>query len=197
MTILKLSSKKTVTLMLLYALHLIVSKWWDNRGDFDVMWHPWKAYLPVFFGKMSRLYPLINHVVGKVQGPTSTGDLYDDYFKNIFECSHMSQNYRTLLHTSSNCWFSGPVLIQGTCDTTLDLERVHLCHILKHWLRRLYHYLLPAKNEMKILVEMIEMKESAWLKRTARSVVWDDFTRKTHMPYQPTGSYCGFDTDVQ
>ena len=57
------------------------------------------------------------------------------------------------------CWFSGPVIIQGTCDTTLGLEGVHLCHVLKHWLRRLYHYLLPAKNKMKILVKIIGMNE--------------------------------------
>ena len=30
---------------------------------------------------------------GKVQGPISTGDLHDKYFKNIFECSHKPQNY--------------------------------------------------------------------------------------------------------
>ena len=28
---------------------------------------------------------MIIHVFGKVQGPTSTGDLHDEYFKNIFE----------------------------------------------------------------------------------------------------------------
>ena len=44
-----------------------------------------------FFGKMSRLtlylkmrvYHKIIHVIGKVQGPTSTGDLHDEYFENI------------------------------------------------------------------------------------------------------------------
>ena len=42
-----------------------------------------------FFGKMSRLtlyfkmrvYHMIIHVFGKVQGPTSTGDLHDEYLK--------------------------------------------------------------------------------------------------------------------
>ena len=41
------------------------------------------------FGKMSRLtlyfkmrvYHMIIHVFGKVQGPTSTGDLHDEYLK--------------------------------------------------------------------------------------------------------------------
>ena len=51
--------------------------------------------------------------------------------------------------------FSGPVKIQGTCELTLDLEGVHIGHILKHWLWRLYCYSLSAKNEMKILVKMI------------------------------------------
>ena len=63
-----------------------------------------------FFCKMSRLilylkmrvYHMIIHVLGKVQGPTSTGDLHDEYFKNISECSHKPQNY------------SCPVRIQGT-----------------------------------------------------------------------------------
>ena len=36
---------------------------------------------------------MIIHVFGKVQGPTSTGDLHNEYFKNIFECSHKPQNY--------------------------------------------------------------------------------------------------------
>ena len=31
-----------------------------------------------------RVYHMIIHVFGKVQGPTSTGDLHDEYFKNIF-----------------------------------------------------------------------------------------------------------------
>ena len=54
-----------------------------------------------FFGKMSRItlylkmrvYHMIIHVFGEVQGPTSTGDLHDEYLKNIFECSHKPQNY--------------------------------------------------------------------------------------------------------
>ena len=54
------------------------------------------------FGKMSRLtlylkmrvYHMIIHAFGKAQGPTSTGDLLDEYFKNIFECSHKPQNYQ-------------------------------------------------------------------------------------------------------
>ena len=77
---------------------------------------------------------MIIHVFGKVQGPTSTGDLRDEYFKNIFECSHKPQNY------------SGPVRIQGTCDMTLHLDGVHICHILKYRLRKLYRYSLSAKK---------------------------------------------------
>ena len=38
----------------------------------------------------------------------------------------------------SKCWFSDPVIFQGTCDMTLDLEGVHICHIviftLSRWL---------------------------------------------------------------
>ena len=36
---------------------------------------------------------MIIHDFGKVQGPTSTGDLHDEYFKNTFECSHKPHNY--------------------------------------------------------------------------------------------------------
>ena len=36
---------------------------------------------------------MIIHVFLKVQGPTSTGNLHDGYFKNIFECSHKPQNF--------------------------------------------------------------------------------------------------------
>ena len=36
---------------------------------------------------------MIIHVFGKVQGPASTGDVYDEYFKDIFECSHKPQLY--------------------------------------------------------------------------------------------------------
>ena len=54
-----------------------------------------------FFGKMSRLtlslktkrYHLIIHVFAKVHGPTLTGNLHDEYVKNIFECSNMPQDY--------------------------------------------------------------------------------------------------------
>ena len=54
-----------------------------------------------FFGERSRrtlylemrVYYMIIHVFGKVQGPTSTGDLHDEYFKNILEYSHTSPNY--------------------------------------------------------------------------------------------------------
>ena len=41
----------------------------------------------------TKLYHLIIHVFGKVQGPTLTSNLYDEHVKNIFECSHMPQDY--------------------------------------------------------------------------------------------------------
>ena len=44
-----------------------------------------------FFGKLSHM---IIHVFRTVQGPTSTGDLHDEYFKYIFESSHKPQNYK-------------------------------------------------------------------------------------------------------
>ena len=70
-------------------------------GYFEVMWHPYISGCVSFFGKMSRLtlyfkrrvYYMIIHVFGKVQGPTSTGDLHDEYLKNIFKCCHKPQNY--------------------------------------------------------------------------------------------------------
>ena len=37
---------------------------------------------------------MIIHVFGEVQGPTSTGNLHDEYFKTILECSHKPQNYQ-------------------------------------------------------------------------------------------------------
>ena len=40
-----------------------------------------------------RVYNMVIHVFGEVQVPTSTGDLHDEYLKNIFECSHKPQNY--------------------------------------------------------------------------------------------------------
>ena len=68
---------------------------------------------------------MIIHIFGEVQGPTSTGNLHDEYFKNIFECSHKPQNF---------------------CDMTLHLEGVHICYILKYLLRRLYRYSVSAKK---------------------------------------------------
>ena len=40
------------------------------------------------------VYHMIIHVFGKVQGPTSIGDLHDEYLKNIFEGSHKPQIYK-------------------------------------------------------------------------------------------------------
>ena len=61
----------------------------------------------LFFGKMSRLalylkmrvYHMIIYVFGEVQGPTSTGDLRDEYLKNIFECS-------ISLKITNSTWFT-------------------------------------------------------------------------------------------
>ena len=70
----------------------------------------------------------------------------------------------------SKCWFSGPVRIQGTCDMTLHLEGVHICHILKYWLRRLYCYSLSVKEwDKKNWSKWSRPNESAWLKQTAMS----------------------------
>ena len=40
-------------------------------------------------------YPIVsqNLCIGKVQGPTSTGDMHNEYFKTIFERSHKPPNY--------------------------------------------------------------------------------------------------------
>ena len=46
---------------------------------------------------------MIIHVFGKVQGPTSTGNLHDEYFKNFFECSHKPQNFLTARGLHSKC----------------------------------------------------------------------------------------------
>ena len=72
-------------------------------GYFEVLWHPLKniSGCVSFFGKISRLvlclkmrvYHMSIHVFGKVQFHTSTGDLHEEYFKNIFECSHKPHNY--------------------------------------------------------------------------------------------------------
>ena len=41
-----------------------------------------------------RVYHMIIHVFDKVQGPLpQQGIFHDEYFKNIFECSHKPQNY--------------------------------------------------------------------------------------------------------
>ena len=63
-------------------------------GYFEVMWHFLRTYLDVFrfFCKISRLtlylkmrvYHKSIYVFGKVQGPTSIGDLHDEYFKKHF-----------------------------------------------------------------------------------------------------------------
>ena len=54
----------------------------------------------------------------------------------------------------SKCWCPGPVIIQATCDMTLDLDRVHICHSETLALETILFRFHP-KNEMKILVKMI------------------------------------------
>ena len=83
-----------------------------------------------------RVYHIIIHVFGKVQGPTPTGDLHDEYLKNIFECSHKPAKLLTGRDLRSECLSSGTVIIQGTCEMTFDLgaRGLHICHILKHWI---------------------------------------------------------------
>ena len=49
----------------------------------------------------------------------------------------------------NKCGLSRPVIIQGTCDLTLDLEGVGFCYNLNHWLRRLYRYSLSANKYEK------------------------------------------------
>ena len=51
------------------------------------------TYIDTCMHRYSKLHHLIIHVFGKLQGPTSTGNLHDEYFKNIFEYSHTPQNY--------------------------------------------------------------------------------------------------------
>ena len=46
---------------------------------------------------------------------------------------------------------------------TLHLEGVPICHILKQWLQRLYHYSLSAKKWDE---DIGQRKESAWSKQT-------------------------------
>ena len=53
---------------------------------------------------------------------------------------------------------------------TLHLEGVHICHILKQWLRRLYRYSLSAKKE----ICMVEADTH---------IVWDQFN--TEVPKGP------------
>ena len=99
---------------------------------------------------------MIIHVFGEVQGPTSTGDLHDEYLKNILNVPITKLLTARGLH--SKCLFSGPLRFQGTCDMTLHLDGVHICHTLKYWLRRLHRYSLSAKNEIKIWVKMVYLE---------------------------------------
>ena len=60
-----------------------------------------------FFGKMSRLtlyvkiklYHMIIHIFGKVQGPTATGNLHDKYLKTFL-------NVPILLKITNSTWFT-------------------------------------------------------------------------------------------
>ena len=57
---------------------------------------------------------------------------------------------------------------------TLHLDGVHMCHILKYWLRKLYRYSLSAKNELNILVKMVYL-EGICMVEADTHVVWDEF----------------------
>ena len=57
---------------------------------------------------------------------------------------------------------------------TLHLDGVHMSHILKYWLRKLYRYSLSAKNELKILVKMVYL-EGICMVEADTHVVWDEF----------------------
>ena len=52
---------------------------------------------------------------------------------------------------------------------TLHLEGVHICYILKYWLRRLIVIQFQPRNEMKFWSKWSRLNESAWLKQTAMS----------------------------
>ena len=75
-------------------------------------------------------------------------------------------------HLYAECLFPGPVIIQCTCEMTLELEGVHLYHIPKHWLHRLSLFTISQKNERKILVKNSKCTssyESALIKQTTGS----------------------------
>ena len=56
----------------------------------------------------------------------------------------------------------------------LHLVGIHICYILKQWLRSPYRYSLSAKNEMKILVQMVYFERICTVEADIH-VVWDQF----------------------
>ena len=59
---------------------------------------------------------------------------------------------------------------------TLHLDGVHICHILKYRLRRLYHF--QPKNEMKVLVKMVYL-EGICMVKADRHVVREQCNEET------------------
>ena len=63
---------------------------------------------------------------------------------------------------------------------TLHLEGIHICHILKQWLRRPYRYSLSAKNEMKILIKMVYLRGICMVEADTHDA-WDQFNTESPM----------------
>ena len=123
----------------LYRLHLKVTDTHTNE------WLFWGAVASLmnmfhFFEKISRLilYLKMRSYLNRRSAPW--------VFKKHFWMFPYGSKLLTERGLRSKCYFSGPVIIQGACDMTMVLEGVHICHILKHWLRRLYGYSLSAKR---------------------------------------------------
>ena len=77
-------------------------------------------------------------------------------------------------------WFSSPVRIQTTYDMTLHLEeRVHICHILRHWLRRLYRYSLLAKKRDENLDQNDLARKKIYMVEADSNVDRDHLTMET------------------
>ena len=93
-----------------------------------------------------KLYHLITHVFGKVHLSSLNRESTRWVFQKHFWMFSYASRLLTARGLRSKCRFSGPVIIRGTCDMTLHLEGVHICHILKQWLRRPHHYSLSSKK---------------------------------------------------
>ena len=78
-------------------------------------------------------YPIVsqNLCIGKVLPPQGICTM--SILKTFLNVP-ISPQITNSLH--SKCWFSDPVIVQGTCDMTFNLERVHICHIVNFSLSR-------------------------------------------------------------